>query len=416
MSVQPQPAMTASDLAGERRLRQLLFIVDLLAFLGIGVAAFYIWRFWPRGHDVYSDLQQGASETYLSIWMGVALIGAITALSRKMRVISFALSFLLLLECLAQFYFFAVNHRPYHPNARAILNRFEPHPILAAIPRPGKFGGISHDGMHRRTTINEGKAGDAKLVFIFGGSSAYDLGVVDSDTWASDLSRLLGPHFVVENYGVPAYSSREAMIQSLFVFRDIKPACAIYYEGWNDLKNAHYNNESGDYSSYQVMHIMDSLAIAYRPGDLVNNWLFLQLIDRLIQQGPGFPRSEGTVSAEKDPRLSLIYMENMRLVADIDSHFGVPPIFVPQILNYGRIEAHYDGEWETIPGPAVRPLMTDLNEDLRQVAKETGTVFLDSPLNSLWQVNDFVDDGHFSAAGALKFAQAIAPDVAAHCK
>jgi hypothetical protein len=206
------------------------------------------------------------------------------------------------------------------------------------------------------------------------------------------------------------------MIQSLFVFRDIKPACAIYYEGWNDLKNAHYNNESGDYSSYQVMHIMDSLAIAYRPGDLVNNWLFLQLIDRLIQQGPGFPRSEGTVSAEKDPRLSLIYMENMRLVADIDSHFGVPPIFVPQILNYGRIEAHYDGEWETIPGPAVRPLMTDLNEDLRQVAKETGTVFLDSPLNSLWQVNDFVDDGHFSAAGALKFAQAIAPDVAAHCK
>jgi hypothetical protein len=101
MSVQPQPAVTAQEIAGERRLRQLLAVVDLLAFLGIGAAALYIWRFWPRGHDVYSDLQQGASETYLFIWMGIALVGALTALSRKTRVISFALSFLLLLECLA---------------------------------------------------------------------------------------------------------------------------------------------------------------------------------------------------------------------------------------------------------------------------------------------------------------------------
>ena len=416
MSVQPRPAVTAQEIAGERRLRQLLAVVDLLAFLGIGAAALYIWRFWPRGHDVYSDLQQGASETYLFIWMGIALVGALTALSRKTRVISFALSFLLLLECLAQLYFYEVNHHPYHPNARAILNRFQPHPLLGAIPRPGAFGGISHDAMHLRTTINEGKASDAKLVFVFGGSSAYDLGVIDSETWASDLSRLLGPHFLVRNYGVPGYGSREAMIQSLFVFRDIKPACAVYYEGWNDLRNAHYNNERSDYSSLQVMHIMDSLAISYRPGDLVNNWLFLQLIDRMIQQGPGFPPYGGTVSAEKDPRLSQIYMENMRMVADIDGHFGVTPIFVPQILNYDRIEAHYDGEWATIPGPAVRPLMADLNEDLEQVAKETGTVFLDGPLNATWQVTDFLDDGHFSAAGAAKFAQAIAPAIAANCK
>jgi len=29
------------------------------------------------------------------------------------------------------------------------------------------------------------------------------------------------------------------MIQSLFVFRDIKPVCAVYYEGWNDLQTSH---------------------------------------------------------------------------------------------------------------------------------------------------------------------------------
>ncbi len=182
---------------------------------------------------------KAASETYLLIWMGVALAGALTALSRKTRVISFALSFLLLLECLAQLYFFSANHRPYHPWARGILDRFEPHPILVGIPHPGQYGGLSNDNMHRRTTINEGKASDARLIFVFGGSSTYDIGVVDSETWASNLSRLLGPHYEVQNYGVPGFTTMEAMLQALFVFRDIKPVCAVYYEGWNDLYVAH---------------------------------------------------------------------------------------------------------------------------------------------------------------------------------
>ena len=416
MSVQPQPAVTAPEIAGERRLRQLLFGVDLLAFLGIGGAALYIWRFWPRGHDVYSDLQQGASETYLLIWMGVALAGALTALNRKTRVISFALSFLLLLECLAQLYFYSANHRPYHPWARGILDRFEPHPILVGIPHPGQYGGLSNDNMHRRTTINEGKASDAKLVYVFGGSSTYDVGVVDSETWASDLSRLLGPHYEVQNYGVPSFTTMEAMLQALFVFRDVKPPCAVYYEGWNDLYVAHVDNLSSDYFPMQQSRILDSLALGYRPGVVSNYWLFLQLIDRALQQGSGYPRASGTVSGKEDSRLSRIYTENIRLIADIDHHFGVPAMFVPQVLNYDLIESHYGGWWPLIPGNAVRPLVQKFNTDMKGAAEESGALFLAAPLSMTWLPSDFVDQGHFSAAGAAKFAQAIAPDIAAHCK
>jgi len=33
-----------------------------------------------------------------------------------------------------------------------------------------------------------------------------------------------------------------------------------------------------------------------------------------------------------------------------------------------------------------------------------------------WTEADFYDDGHFNAAGAQKFARAIAGDVAANCR
>src|SRR4029077_718547 len=221
MQAQAKPNLTALEVAGERRLRQLLFAVDLLAFAAIGAVAFYLWRYWPRGRDVYSELQQGASLTYMFIWAGVALLGAVAALSRKTRAISFALSALLLLECLAQLYFYSGNHRFYHPWARAILDRFEPHPLLISIPHQGTFGGLSHDAMHRRTTINENKASDAKPIYLFGGSTTYDIGNVDQDTWASALSRQMGPHYEVQNYGMPAFSTLEGMLQSLFAFRDI---------------------------------------------------------------------------------------------------------------------------------------------------------------------------------------------------
>jgi hypothetical protein len=59
--------------------------------------------------------------------------------------------------------------------------------------------------------------------------------------------------------------------------------------------------------------------------------------------------------------------------------------------------------------------MQGMNEDLAAVAKETGALYLDRPLSLAWQDSDFVDDGHFSAAGAEKFAEAISSDIAANC-
>jgi hypothetical protein len=41
--------------------------------------------------------------------------------------------------------------------------------------------------------------------------------------------------------------------------------------------------------------------------------------------------------------------------------------------------------------------------------------FIDTPLSVNWHADDFVDDGHFNAVGAGKFADALAGPIARNC-
>ena len=170
-----------------------------------------------------------------------------------------------------------------------------------------------------------------------------------------------------------------------------------------------------DYSDYQLPSQIGNLAVGRRPGFFENNMLLLRMILSIFATPER--HAQGQMSGEADPRLAQIFSENMRLIADIDRHFGVKPIFVPQILNYARFKNAGSSGWiPLVPDKDVKTVMQALNQDLSTVARETGTLFLDKPLSVAWQNSDFVDQGHFSAAGAKKFAEAIAGDVAAHCR
>jgi S-formylglutathione hydrolase FrmB len=126
---------------------------------------------------------------------------------------------------------------------------------------------------------------------------------------------------------------------------------------------------------------------------------------------------ESATSGEKDLRLSKIFMDNMKLIAEIDRHFGVKSLFVPQILNFTRPAMGRKYQWLfIIPGQNAPHLMQAMNEDLERAARESGAVFIGAPLATNWTDSDFIDDGHFTAAGAAKFAQAIAGGVAANCR
>jgi hypothetical protein len=212
--------MTPAEVAGARQLRQLLLTIDLAAFCAIGGIAIYLWFYKPPGQNVYFQLQQRSSLTYLFIWLFISALAAACACHRRTIFMSLSITLLLFLEGASHAYFYHQNGRLYHPWAKAILDRFEPHPLLVGIPHPGKFGELSHDEINRRTTINEGKIPNPKHVFVFGGSTAYDVGNVDAQTWASDLSKLLGPDFEVDNYGVPGYPNDPVSLYNLLGFRE----------------------------------------------------------------------------------------------------------------------------------------------------------------------------------------------------
>ena len=63
----------------------------------------------------------------------------------------------------------------------------------------------------------------------------------------------------------------------------------------------------------------------------------------------------------------------------------------------------------------VPKVLDRLNEDLGRLAVRLDVPFVDAPLSVDWHADDFVDDGHFNAVGARKFAAALAGPIACHC-
>ena len=401
--------------AGERFFQRVLLAACLIVIAGLGLIALYVLQEPARPDSIYFELQRQASLVYLGFWASIALLGALLALMRRTQFLALYVLLLIAAEGAAHVYFYVHNRWVYHPLSPVLFTRFEPHPLLVGIPHPGSYGPVTHDEDHHRHTWNEDKSANPTLIAALGGSTTYDIGNADDATWASDLSKLLGKDYAVENLGVPGYSSLENLIQSLFAFRDRRPACAIYYVGWNDLHTAHVAGLRNDYSDFQLPSQIGNLAVGRRPGFFENNMLLLRMILSIFATPER--HAQGQMSGEADPRLAQIFSENMRLIADIDRHFGVKPIFVPQILNYARFKDAGSSGWiPLVPDKDVKTVMQALNQDLSAVARETGTLFLDKPLSVAWQNSDFVDQGHFSAAGAKKFAEAIAGDVAANCR
>ncbi len=362
--------------AGERHFRRL--ILTLLALSGAITAVLCIYQYWAyiaRASDGHSDFYKVAEEraalTYYLIWGWISLLGFAAACSRKTAWLSHCILLLLLAEMAANAYFLATQGHLYRPVAQVMYGRFDPHPFVIAVPHPGVlFPGVTHDPSGRRTTINEGKVANPKLVFVFGGSAAYDVGNTDPDTWPSQLSRLLGANFEVRNLAVPAFSSAEAMTQSLFAFRESRPACALYYEGWNDLRNAHVRDLRVDYSNFEYSYLVEGLYLKRHPSIVESNSLLLSYFMSMFE--PRLPPdATGEPSDKEDMRLSGIYRDNIRLIGAIGRVFGVRVIFVPQILNYSKLAKDPSAVgWPFVRAKDMGKLMRLMNQNLAEAAGE----------------------------------------------
>jgi hypothetical protein len=306
--------------------------------------------------------------------------------------------------------------------------RFEWHPMLQVVPIPSMSVEVVNFRVSHSSAGTRGREytpdelSRKSVVAVFGGSATYDISVGDNDTWANRLEQTLGPNdFAVINHGVPGYSTVEHVVQTAF-YADafgVKPTCALYYVGWNDIRNAHIDNLDPGYARFHLRTQVDGLQVRrYGAGYRSVSPLFT-LLARVVSQEMETirpPELSGALASGNDPALEALYRRNARSISMINRGRGVRTVWVGQILNVAVLNDDKIYGWlPFVRNKDVWPLLSHFNAALRDEAQSLGDPYIEVSPND-FTPSDFNDNGHFDEAGALKFAHLIAPQVSAACR
>ena len=319
------------------------------------------------------------------------------------------------------------------PPGHAEAQRFQWQALLQAVPIPS-LKETSSTGLTIQHT-SEGTRGrdparsleGRSVIAIVGGSTTYDIGQSEGDTWSDRLARALDQdgdkdRFFIVNHGVPGYTTAEHVIQTAFYLRKFGtlPRCALYYVGWNDLRNAHIPNLDPAYADFHLPSQIDSLQVRRIGGAEVTISPLLTLLLRVTADlfdtahyavDPyGQPPRSGD-----DPALAAIYERNLQAISAINRQRGIKTIWVGQLLNRQRLvgEGRY-GWLPLVRDRDVGPRLDSFNAILARVAREQGDLHVDIAPQSFGDA-DFVDNGHFSQQGSQRFAAILAPIVRDAC-
>lgn len=303
---------------------------------------------------------------------------------------------------------------------------FEYHPLLVAVP---KINSVSDCGKKKPTHNKDrlrGKNIDVKgkkLINVFGGSTTYDGGVRDDQTWPFLLNKFLGNRYAIANHGVPGYTTVEHVIQTSFyhTVQGKTPSCSIYYIGWNDIRNAHIEKLDPGYANFHLKSQSTNLGLLHdlNPPEmnsfssLKNAFSFLKylLIKDRINEMRVVKKAEDLVIGKtfqgEDEFLTKIFINNIKVIIGMNKIRNIKTVFIPQILNKFKLTSDNVYGWiPKIKDKDVIELLQIYNNHLKKIANQNGAYFIDIDASQFLN-NDFVDQGHFNASGSEKFARLV---------
>jgi hypothetical protein len=303
--------------------------------------------------------------------------------------------------------------------------RFRWHPLLQGVPIPS---GANADDMHHNALGQRGRERtpqslDGKVtIALFGGSTTYDVGGSDGETWGDRLQETLGADVAVINHGVPGYSTAEHVIQTAFYERShgVPPRCSIYYIGWNDLRQSHVRNLDSGYADFHLPGQIDNLEVrglrqsyvSFSPTLMLVRYLLVLRVDTVRP----IDRPPGQTAAGPDLAMEEIYLRNVRTISAINRQRGIATLWVGQVMDHARLLGGEPWGWVPFLRPQdISPLILRLNGLLKRQAEALGDVYVDIAPED-FSSDDFIDHGHFEPAGSLKFAARLAPAVVASCR
>lgn len=298
---------------------------------------------------------------------------------------------------------------------------FELHPYLAGRLR--KNITVENNGKRIKTTNNNTRwtgapEDNSKLVRIavLGGSTAFGTGVTDSDSWPALLQSKLGSQFCVINYGVPGYSTAEAIIQMALIVSEAKPNIVILYQGWNDIRNYHEKELGVDYYGHGMRQYKNLSIPTFNEKTVFDKFVDVSAIFRFVckirlKLSPPSEIKSSQPLKTHDPFVDRIYVRNLKTLKLLSENIGSYALFVPQILNNSNYIGKEDSySWSrNISNSSMPELMHRFNSLMQSICSDNDSKcsFLNSVLTESWGLADFVDNGHFSKRGGEKFAEII---------
>lgn len=324
--------------------------------------------------------------------------------------------------------------------------RFQYHPLLQMVPKPnaqqtihyefrpenvytgpynwaelGKERKFSHNSLGLRGAELTPQDLNKNLIFVFGGSTTYDWSVAQGSTWVERLQADLDNRYTILNFGSPGHSTTEHVVHTAFYENIVGklPVCAIYYVGWNDISSAHIGNADPTYTNWHT------LALAMRKPEI---WaekyspvakLVAGEARRRFDSIPETPRLEGrNPVAGSDSELEHLFAEHIVTIAAINRARGIESVFIGQMLNREFFKM-FKPDGNDAFSPLIRngdiwATQERFNSIMRSTAISAGAKYIDPGIEN-FHYGDFVDQGHFSAAGSQKFSALIAKEVDAEC-
>jgi lysophospholipase L1-like esterase len=302
--------------------------------------------------------------------------------------------------------------------------RFRWHPLLQGVPIPSDGDDIHHNALGQRGREHTPQSlGGKTMIALFGGSTTYDVAVGEGETWGDRLEEMLAADRVaVINHGVPGYSTAEHVIQTAFYERThgVAPRCSIYYIGWNDLRNSHVRSLDPGYAHFHVPGQIDNLQVrrlrqsyvSFSPLLMFARYFLVVGVDTLRP----IDRPSGHIDAAPDQAMEEIYLRNVRTISAINRQRGIKTLWVGQVMDDRRLQEGEPWGWVPFLRPKdISRLILRLNDLLKREAEALGDIYVDVAPQDFTS-DDFIDDGHFTPAGSLKFAARLAPAVAAACR
>jgi hypothetical protein len=304
---------------------------------------------------------------------------------------------------------------------------FELHPFLVGRPQKNirvdnKNKTITTTDIHTRWTGAPTDDQNSIRIAVLGGSTAFGVAVTDADSWPALLQNTLDKGYSVINYGVPGYSTAEAIIQMALIVPDSSPQIVLFYEGWNDIRNYHDGNLGPDYFDHG-MRQYGNLKIPVKFGNnheplftrlvqISAIFKFANIIAQMLPQRPqSHPHTNREVYRTPDPFVDKIYLRNLKTLKTLAQNIGAKVIFIPQVLNYADFKGKKKSRgWSAhIEDDAMPGLLDRFNSIMNHIClpKEPNCIVLNEVSTERWDPSDFVDDGHFSRAGGVKFSTIV---------